>query len=138
MAFPNYPDAAMVSTNPTSFLQVTDATTVDLNVTNGITTLFSNPTASGRVFYVTDIIIYDPSTSLTTASISIGQNSTSWNDILANATHTGLDGATKYKVLVPVAAASVEVAAGGNVKIKVNTAQGAAATAKFRLVGFFV
>jgi hypothetical protein len=79
------------------------------------------------------------STSLTTVSFSVGWNSGSSNDVIANATHTELTGATLYTALLAKTGAKVGVGNNSDVlRIKCNTPQGGAATADFDVFGYQV
>lgn len=104
---------------------------VDLNTATP-TTLYAVPALKTCV--ITKIILSAPSISLTTASISLGFNSAAFNDLIANATHTGLTGATKQTVLTPFDGASMGVAA-AVLKLLANTLQGAPATVNVRVFG---
>lgn len=105
---------------------------VDLNTATA-STLYTVPT--GKTAVVTKVILRLASTSLSTASISFGFNSTSFNDVIANATHTELTGATLYTILVAKIGAKLGAAA-DVLKVLCNTLQGGAATATIDVYGF--
>ena len=104
---------------------------VDLNTATPIA-LYTVPALKTCV--ITKIILSAPSTSLTTASISLGFNSTVFNDLIANATHTELTGATLYTILLPKVGAKLGAAA-AVLKLLANTLQGAPATVDVRVFG---
>lgn len=104
---------------------------VDLNTATA-STLYTVPT--GKSVIITRVIMRLASTSLSTASISFGFNSTSFNDVIANAAHTELTGATLYTVLVPKIGATIGTTA-GLLKVLCNTLQGGAATCTIDVYG---
>lgn len=106
-------------------------TGVDFNVTTK-TTLFTVP--PGKSCIVVRAVTRNPSVSLTTASWGFGFNANA-DDVVASATHTGLDGATKY-VLTGAKDASVRGAAGDVFGVKCSVAQGAAATVTIDVFGY--
>lgn len=122
---------------PLAGSSMTDATLlsstalVDLNTATA-TSLFTCPT--GKSCVVTRVRVRLASTSLTTASISFGWNSTSFNDVIADATHTELTGNTLYTDLVPKAGAKVGTST-GVFKVIANTQQGSAATCTIDMFG---
>lgn len=97
------------------------------------TTLYTVPT--GKSCIVTHVVVRNASTSLTTASYSFGFNSATFNDVIANATHTELTGATLYTVLIAKVGAT-RGAAGDTFKVLMNTLQGGAATTTMEVFGF--
>lgn len=104
---------------------------VDLNTATA-TTLFTCPASSTCA--ITKVLITAASTSLTTASISFGWNSASFNDVIANATHTELTGSTLYTVLNAKVGAKLGAAA-DTFKVLANTLQGGAATVTIKVFG---
>lgn len=108
---------------------------IDLNVNGGTTLLYTTP--AGKTAVIRRFVFRNASTSLTTVSISIGWNSTSFNDVVTNATHTELTGPTLYTEILPKTGAAVGAAA-GTLKVKVNTPQGAAATMLIDVFGYLV
>lgn len=104
---------------------------VNLN-TGTAQTLYNVP--AGRTAIITRFVVRLASTSLTTVSFSIGWNAASYNDVLANATHTELTGNTLYSVLAAKAGAAIG-AAGSDLKLLCNTLQGGAATAVIETYG---
>lgn len=97
------------------------------------TTLYTVP--AGKSAIINKVVMRLASTSLTTASWSIGFNSAAFNDVLANATHTELTGATLYSGLAAKAGAKVGAAA-DVLKLLCNTLQGGAATATVDVYGY--
>lgn len=107
---------------------------VNMNVLNGETTLYTVP--GGKTCVITKVVVRAASISLDTASYSFGFNAGTDADVIANATHTGLDGATKAIILSPIVTGFVLGAAAAVLACKVNTAQGVAATAKVDVFGY--
>jgi hypothetical protein len=105
---------------------------VDFNTATA-TTLYTCP--AGKSCVVTKVVIRTASTSLTTASVSFGWNSASFNDVIANATHTELTGSTLYTILSPKVGAKLGAAA-DVFKVLANTQQGGAATVTIDVFGF--
>lgn len=105
---------------------------VDLNTATA-TTLYTCPAASTCA--ITKVLITAASTSLTTASISFGWNSAAFDNVIANATHTELTGATLYTVLNAKAGATLGAAA-GTFRVLPNTLQGGAATVTVKVFGY--
>lgn len=106
-------------------------TSVDMNSATA-RTLYTCP--SGNVCVITRVVVRSASTSLTTASYSFGWNSSSFNDVIANATHTELTGILLYTVLEPKAGAALG-AGNGTFKVLMNTLQGGAATTTIDVFG---
>lgn len=106
-------------------------TGVDLNTATP-STLYTVP--AGKTCIITKMIFSAPSTSLTTAAWSVGFNSAAFNDVLANATHTELTGATLYTILFPKVGAKMGAAA-DVLKLLTNVLQGGAATVTVRVFG---
>ena len=96
------------------------------------TTLYTVPAL--KTCIITKIILSGASASLTTASISLGYNSAAFNDLIANATHTELTGATLCTILLPKTGAKLGAAA-AVLKLLANTLQGGAATVDVRVFG---
>ena len=115
--------------NAVTLLEATAS--VDMNAV-AVTTLYTVPT--GKSCVITHVVCRIASTSLTTASWSFGFDVVG-SDCIANATHTELDGTTKYTVLQAEVGAVLGVAA-GTFKIRVNTAQGGAATMTIEVFGY--
>jgi hypothetical protein len=107
-------------------------TAVDMNTATP-TTLYTCP--SGKNCVITRVIVSNASTSLTTASYSFGWTSAAYADVIVDATHTELTGATLYTVLVPKAGALLGTST-GTFKVLMNTLQGGAATARIDVLGF--
>lgn len=105
---------------------------VNLN-TGSSQDLYTVPT--GRSCVVTKVVIRAASISLTTVSFSLGFNSTSFNDVVANATHTELTSSALYTVLVAKIGATAGVA-GDTFSLKNNTNQGSAATCTVDVFGY--
>lgn len=115
---------------------VAEAVAVDFNSATA-QTLYTPPSTSGRYFHPTKFVFRDPSLSLDTASYSVGSNSTSYNDLVANATHTGLTAAGKYIDLPVISTGATRVTAGSAIKVLMNTVQGAAATGYCDVFGYY-
>lgn len=113
-------------------LKTTDA--VNLNTATP-TSLYTVP--AGFQAVITRMVLRNASASLTTVSLSIGFNSASFNNVLANATHTELTGATLYTSLPPKAGATKGVAA-DILKLLCNTLQGGAATCSVDVFGYLI
>jgi hypothetical protein len=112
------------------------ALAVDMNA-GGLpvtTNIFTVPT--GKICYITHVLAKNVTGNLTTAQFSFGFDANG-SDVITDATHTGLDGATKYEKIEPDAGAVRGVAA-DTFKIALNTAQGGAMTADFIAFGFFI
>lgn len=97
---------------------------VDFNVGTK-TTLITVPT--GRTLVVDHIFIRNPSTSLTTASCSFGQDASA-ADWSSTATHTGLTGSTKYDKISGPTSTATTAAATAAFGVKCTILQGGAAT----------
>lgn len=106
---------------------------VDLNVTTK-TTLYTVPAL--KVAYITKVVVRDPSTDLTTAAFGVGFDA-GGADVIANAAHTELSGATLYSV-IPAKVGAKEGAAAAVLGLKCGTAQGAAATCTVDVFGYLV
>lgn len=105
-----------------------------LNMNTGTAiTLYTVPT--GRTCVITKFIFRDPTASLTTVSFSVGWNSASFNNVLANATHTELTGSGLYTLLFPKIGAATGAAA-GILKLLNNTLQGSGATLFCEIYGY--
>jgi len=112
-------------------MKLATVTGVDLN--NAATpALYTVPNEVNCI--ITKIVLRNASTSLTTVSLSIGQNASSYNDILANATHTELTGPTLATVLSAKTGA-IALTPGTVLKLKNNTQQGGAATCTIDIFG---
>lgn len=96
-------------------------------------TLYTVPTGKSAV--ITSFTVRNPSTSLTTVSFSIGYTSATFADVLADATHTELTGATLYTRLLAKAGALIGTT-GQLLKLKNNTLQGGAATCTIDIFGY--
>lgn len=107
-------------------------TGVDMNTATA-TTLYTVPT--GKSCIITRVVVRAASTSLTTASYSFGFNSAAFDNIIANATHTELTGATLYTIL-SAKVGSTRGVAGDTFKVLMNTLQGGAATTTIDVFGY--
>lgn len=121
----------MINVSQTGIACLASVDGVDMN-TGTPTALF---TALGRSCVISHVAVRNASTSLTTASYSFGANSASYNDIIANATHTELTGATLYTILTAKAGARL-LAPGDVFSVKMNTLQGGAATTTMDVFGY--
>lgn len=122
----------MAALRENAITKLATVTGVDLNTATA-QTLYTVPT--GKSCIPTHLVIRNASTNLTTVSFSIGFNSASFNDIVANATHTELTGSTLFTVLIAKAGATRGVAA-DILKLLNNTLQGGAATCTIDVFGF--
>lgn len=105
---------------------------VDLNTATA-NTLYTVPT--GRNAVIAYCVIRNVSTSLTTVSFSIGWNSATFNNVIADATHTELTGNTLYTILSAKIGATRGVA-GDVLKLLDNILQGGAATCTVDVYGY--
>jgi hypothetical protein len=103
----------------------------DLNTTSA-TNLYTCPT--GKSCIVHRVIVYNASTSLTTASYAFGWTSPNFNDVVANGTHTELTTSTVFTIMNAKTASTIGTA-GQVFKIKPTIAQGAAATVSIQVWG---
>ncbi len=108
------------------------AAAVDLNTATA-STIFTVPTGKSAV--ITKFVIRLASTSLTTVSFSIGYESTTFANVLANATHTELTGNTLYTVLLAKTGAKVGTTT-QLLKLLCNTLQGGSASATVDTYGY--
>jgi hypothetical protein len=109
-------------------------TGVDLN-TAAATLLYTVP--AGKTAIIRRVIMRNASISLTTASISFGWNSASFNNVITNATRTALTSSALYLEILPINGAAIGAAA-GTFKVLVNTPQGAAATCTIDVFGYLI
>lgn len=110
-------------------------TGVDLNSATDQTLI--NGISTGQSLLITRFVIRDVSASLTTVSFSIGYNSTAFNDVLADATHTELTGNTLYTVLAAKAGAKIGTGA-VVLKLKNNILNGTATTCTVDIYGILL
>ncbi len=82
---------------------------------------------SGKSCIITSILLHQASTSLATASVSIGYNSATFDDVVSNGTHTELATSLLYKV-VPAKSGAAIGTGGSSLYIKPNTTQAATVT----------
>jgi hypothetical protein len=121
-------------TNPSNVMLLS-STSLNMNATNATeTTLYTVPT--GVSCCVTSIVLRNASTSLTTASWSVGFNAGTDTDFRADATSTGLTGATKAYIYPGITTGVVVGAAAAVFAMKLNTQQGGAATATMDVFGY--
>lgn len=97
------------------------------------TVLYTSP--SGRSTVIKSVTIRNCSTSMTTASYSFGWTSATFLDVIANATHTELTGATLYTSL-PAKAGSLVGTSTSTFNVLMNTLQGGAATCTMDVWGY--
>jgi hypothetical protein len=105
--------------------------TVDLS-TSTPPTLYTCPT--GKSCVITKIVVSAANASLATWSGSFGWESTTFANVIANATHTELTGATLYTVLSAKTGAAIGTST-GTLKVKNNTTQ-SSATASMDVFGY--
>lgn len=122
----------MAALNTLTFTRLATVAGVDMN-TAAVSTLYTVPT--GKSCVITHVVVRNASASLTTASYSFGFNSASFNDVIANATHTELTGNTLYTVL-PAKVGATLGGAGNAFKVLMNTLQGGAATTTMDIYGY--
>lgn len=106
--------------------------------TTGTTTLFTSD--AGRVFVPTSVTVYcDAATAITVAaSISIGTNSTAYDNLVANSLLSGLTSAGKFTTPIYTLGATA-VTASTDVVLKVNTAAtGTSQTFQVDIVGYYL
>lgn len=126
--------AELAAANIYTIAETLLASTGSVNMNSATaTTLYTCPT--GKSCIITRVVVRNASTSLTTASYSFGWTSTAFNDVIANATHTELNGATVYTALSPQVGAKVGTST-GTFKVLMNTLQGTAATTTMDVFGY--
>lgn len=133
-------DGQVVTSMPTTGVLTTSTAEVQLSTTAAVnmntataTTLYTSPT--GRSTVVTKVVVRNCSTSMTTASYSFGWEAVTFANVIANATHTELTGATLYTRLDPKTGATVGTTT-GTFKVLMNTLQGGAATCTMDVFGY--
>jgi len=109
------------------------AASVDLNTATA-QTLYTCPT--GKTCVITRVVVRGASASLSTVSFSIGWNSASFNNVVADATHTELTGNTLYTILPAKAGATLGTST-GILKLLNNVQQGGAATCTVDVIGWW-
>jgi hypothetical protein len=124
--------AAGVFATSTVETKLSTTAAVDMNTATA-TTLYTCP--SGRSCVITKVVVRNASTSLTTASYSFGWTSTAFADVIADATHTELTGATLYTQLLAKVGAKLGTST-GVFKVLMNTLQGGAATTTIDVFGY--
>lgn len=122
----------MAALRENAITKLSSTSSVDMNTATA-TTLYTVPT--GKSCIITHVIVRNASTSLTTASYSLGFNSAAFNNVIADATHTELTGSTLYTVLIAKAGATRGVAA-DTFKVLMNILQGGAATTTMDVYGY--
>jgi hypothetical protein len=122
----------MAALNQNALTRLATVDLVDMN-SGTAQTLYTVPT--GKTCIISHIVVRKASTSLTTASYSFGFNSASFNDVIANATHTELTGNTLFTNLIAKVGAKIGNAA-DVLKILLNTLQGGAATVSIDVYGY--
>ena len=110
------------------------STTAAVNMnTATATTLYTCPT--GKSCVIREVVVRNASTSLTTASYSFGWTSAAYTDVIANAAHTELTGATLLTILTAKAGSTLGTST-GTFKVLMNTLQGGAATTTIDVFGY--
>lgn len=112
-------------------------TTNLVNVNTGTPTPLCPVVPVGFQEVITRIVIRKASVSLTTAALSFGFNSASFNNVVSNDTYTELTTSLRYTEVPADDGASVG-AAGQRFSVKANTPQGAAATVSIDVFGYLV
>ncbi len=92
---------------------------------------------TGVSFIVTRVVARNASVSLTTASWSLGYNAASYDDVIANATHTELTGTGVFTV-IPAKNGAALGAATNTLRFNLQTGEGSAATMDLEIYGFFL
>lgn len=121
-----------IFTTGTAEVRLNTVAAVDMNTATP-TVLYTSP--SGRSTIITRVIVHACSTSMTTASYSYGWTSAAFSDVIANATHTELTGATLYTSLSPKTGALVGTST-QTFNVLMNTLQGGAATCRMSVFGY--
>jgi hypothetical protein len=111
------------------------STGIDFNVGTA-QTIFTVPPTSNYCL-VTHVIIYCPSASLTTASVSFGWNNPDYNDVIENSTYTELATSSMYTV-IPVMDGATRGPAGAEFKMIANVLEGSAADANVYVFGYYI
>jgi hypothetical protein len=124
--------AAGVYTTRTAEVLLSTTAAVDMN-TAAATTLYT--CSSGRSCVITKVIVRNASTSLTTASYSFGWTTAAFADVIANATHTELTGATLLTIINSKVGATLGTST-GTFKVLMNALQGGAATTTIDVFGY--
>ncbi len=123
-------------TNPSNEMLLS-STALDMNASNGTeTTLYTVP--SGLTMVPTKVVLRNASTSLTTASWSVGFNAGTDNDFRANATSTGVTGSTLAYIYYGITTGVKVGAAAAVFALKLNSQQGGACTATMDLFGYLL
>jgi hypothetical protein len=107
---------------------------VDMNIGTA-QELYTVP--SGKDCIITHIVVKDAQIELDVASYSFGFTGATYDDVIADATHTELVDDTLQTVLAAKAGAKVGVAA-DILKLLVNTLQGDPATATVDIFGYLI
>jgi hypothetical protein len=107
---------------------------VDMNLGTA-QTLYTVPT--GLSCIISHVVVRNASISLDTASYSFGFTGAAYTDVIADAVHNELTGATLFTILTAKAGAKLGAAA-DIFKLLVNTLQGAAATATIEVFGYLI
>ena len=124
--------SAGVFTTGTAEVRLSTTPSVDMNAAPA-TTLYTCP--SGRSCVITKVVVRNASTSLTTASYSFGWTTAAFADVIADATHTELTGATLYTRLEAKAGATLGTST-DTFKVLMNVLQGGAATTTIDVFGY--
>lgn len=133
-------DGQVVTSMPSTGVLTTSTAEVRLSTTAAVnmntataTVLYTSPT--GRSTVVTRVAVRNCSTSMTTASYSFGWEAVTFANVIANATHTELTGATLYTVLGAKTGSTVGTST-GTFNVLMNTLQGGAATCTMDVFGY--
>ncbi len=123
-------------TNPSNEMLLS-STALNMNATNGTeTTLYTVPT--GVTMVPTKVVLRNCSGNLTTASWSVGFNAGTDNDFRANATSTGVTGATLAYIYYGITTGVKVGAAAAVFAFILNTTQGGAMTATMDVYGYLL
>ena len=122
----------MSQLNQVALTKLATISGVNMN-TAAAQTLFVIPTGFSCI--ISHVVVRNASISLTTASYSFGFTGAAYNDVIANATHMELTGATLYTILAAKIGSKVGVA-NALFSVIMNTLQGVAATSTMEIYGY--
>ena len=115
---------------------LTRLATVNVDMNSGTAqTLYTVPAELSCI--ISHVVVRNASISLDTASYSFGFTGAAYTDVIADAVHNELTGATLFIILTAKAGAKLGAAA-DIFKLLVNTLQGAAATATIEVFGYLI
>ncbi len=118
----------------TSIDNIATTKNINLNAT-GLTNLLRVP--NGKSLVITDVILRGSSGDLTTASFSVGFNSATYDNIVANTVHSTIATASDYKIL-SIKNPAVIGTPGQILKLNVQTPEGVVFTIKIDIIGYYI